>query len=236
MNDQHAPGAHVLGALPIFPLPNAVLLPGMVLPLNVFEPRYLALVDHALENGRHIGVPLLMPGFEEHYEGKPAVEEVFGIGCLMSHQKLPDGRRFIRLEGVGRVRALEELATDEPFRTVACEFLPEQDPTDAVPLEILKAQLERIASTLRPEDAQLVQSVLRIPEPRGLVYATAAIMPTLGVLPELPDQGRSSLLQMQQDCLGAETIDGRVHTLLETAASICTVLSDTGRFPRTVMN
>jgi hypothetical protein len=53
--------AQVLSSLPIFPLPNVVLLPGMVLPLNVFEPRYLELVDFVREHGQHIGVPLLRP-------------------------------------------------------------------------------------------------------------------------------------------------------------------------------
>ena len=54
MSDDERPSV-----MPLFPLPNVVLLPGMVLPLNVFEPRYLELVDHVLDGGMHIGVPLL---------------------------------------------------------------------------------------------------------------------------------------------------------------------------------
>ena len=124
LDDDHAPRDEVLEALPIFPLPNAVLLPGMVLPLNVFEPRYLDLVDHVLDNGQFVGVPLLRPGFEEEYEGSPAVEEVFGAGRLLSHQPLPDGRRFIRLEGMRRVRLVEELDNGKSFRQVRTELLP----------------------------------------------------------------------------------------------------------------
>ena len=103
-------------------------------------------------------------------------------------------------------------------------------------LEVLKAQLERIASTLRPDDSQLVHSILRIPDDRLMIYAVAAIVPTLGVLPDVAVDGRSPLLDMQQRCLDALTCDDRVHDLLECSASICDVLSDTGRFPRTVLN
>jgi Lon protease-like protein len=208
----------------------------MVLPLNVFEPRYLDLVDHVLDHGHYVGVPLLRPGFEDDYEGSPAIEQVFGAGRLLSHQPLPDGRRFIRLEGMRRVRVLEELDNGRSFRQVRTELLPEGPPRDDLQLEVLKAQLERIASTLRPDDCQLVHSILRIPDDRVMVYAVAAIVPTLGVLPDVAVNGRSPLLDMQQRCLDAQTCDERVHDLLECSASICDVLSDTGRFPRTVLN
>jgi uncharacterized protein len=236
LDDDTAPGSAVLDTLPIFPLPNAVLLPGVVLPLNVFEPRYLALVDHALENGRHIGIPLLRPGYEDDYGGVPAIEPVFGIGRLLSHQRLPDGRRFIRLEGLRRVRTMAELDADGGFRRVKAVLLPEDEPEDDLQLEVLKAQLERISVTLRADDQQLVSSVLRIPDPRIFVYAVAAIVPTLGLLSDAPLDGRSPLLDLQQRCLAAHTADARVSELLEVAASICDVLSDTGRFPRSFVN
>lgn len=240
LDDDQAPRAEVLAALPIFPLPNAVLLPGMVLPLNVFEPRYLDLVDHVLERsdrGGFIGVPLLRPGFEREYDGVPEVEQVFGVGRLLSHQALPDGRRFIRLEGTRRARVVRELQrTGRRFRQVETELLPEDRPQDDIQFEVLKAQLERISSTLRPDDRLLVHSILRIPDDRLMVYAVAAIVPTLGVLPDASIDGRSPLLAMQQRCLDGETADDRVHDLLECSAAICDVLSDTGRFPRTVMN
>lgn len=239
LDDDQAPYEEVLEALPIFPLPNAVLLPGMVLPLNVFEPRYLDLVDYVLERsdrGGWIGVPLLRPGFEAARAEPAAVEQVFGVGRLLSHQALPDGRRFIRLEGTRRVRIVRELPHVQRFRRVSTELLPEDRPRDDIQLEVLKAQLERISSTLRPDDRQLVHSILRIPDDRVMIYAVAAIVPTLGVLPDVAVDGRSPLLDMQQRCLDAETADDRVHDLLECSAAICDVLSDTGRFPRTVMN
>jgi len=227
----------VLAALPIFPLPNIVLLPGIVLPLNVFEPRYLDLVDHALANGRHVGVPLLRPGYEQDYDGKPDVEPVFGIGRLLSHQRLPDGRRFIRLEGIRRVRVLEELSSPGRFRAQAVELLPEEHPHDEMQVEVLKAQLERISRSLAGDDQQLLNSVLTIPDPRVMVYAIAAIIPTFGCVPtNVAGRDRSPLLEVQQRCLDAPTADARVQWLLECSATICEELTDSGRFPRTMLN
>jgi uncharacterized protein len=237
LDDDRRPGAAVLAALPVFPLPNAVLLPGMILPLNVFEPRYLALIDHVLQHGGHLGIPL-RPGFEQDYEGRPELEAVFGLGRLLSHQRLPDGRRFIRVEGLGRARRLHELPPRASFRELSVELLPEPVPSDALQLEVLKAQLERIAGTLDGDDEQMVQSVLRIPDPRIMLYAITAIMPTLGFLAhgDRVSNGRPGLLELQQRCLAALDADARVEALTECAAGICDELGESARFPRSMMN
>ncbi|MBK8716873.1 MAG: LON peptidase substrate-binding domain-containing protein [Deltaproteobacteria bacterium] len=227
----------VLTALPIFPLPNVVLLPGIVLPLNVFEPRYVDLVDHVIAHHRHVGVPLLRPGFERNYEGRCEVEPVFGIGRLLSHQRLPDGRRFIRLEGVRRVRALEELSCVTRFRQLQVELLPEESPDDDDRVEVLKAQLERISKSLPTDDQQLLNSVLMIPDARVLLYAIAAVMPTFGCMPTNVDgRARSPVLEVQQRCLDAASADQRTQWLLECSQNICNELHDSGRYPRSMLN
>jgi len=238
LDDDRRPGADVLEALPIFPLPNAVLLPGMMLPLNVFEPRYLALVDHVLEQGGFMGIPLLRPGYQDDYDGRPKHEEVLGLGRLVSHQPLADGRRFIRVEGLGRVRALEELPARAKFRELRVEVLPESEPHDEHQLEVLKAQLERIGSTLECDDTQMVHSVLKIPDTRLMLYAVTAIMPTLGFLAhgDRVSNGRPALLDLQQRSLAADDADGRVEVLIECVASICDALGDDGRWPRRMWN
>lgn len=238
LDDDATPGREVLDALPVFPLPNSVLLPGMTLPLNVFEPRYLALVDHVLEGGRHIGVPLLRPGFEEDCGGTPALEPVFGIGRLVSHARLPDGRRFIRLEGVGRVRRVQELRPRAAFRELSVELLAEVVPQREHELQVLRAQLERICTTLGEDDVRLVSSVLEIPDVRVMLYATAAIMPTLGFATgsDTRGTGRPALLELQQACLDAVTGDQQVERLIEGAATICDQLNDSGVWPRQVWN
>ena len=59
--------------LPIFPLPNVVLFPGVFLPLHIFEPRYREMVADALSSDRMIGMVLLRPGWQHEYEGRPPV-------------------------------------------------------------------------------------------------------------------------------------------------------------------
>ena len=238
LDDDRKPAAAVLAALPVFPLPNAVLLPGLILPLNVFEPRDLELVDHVLESGGHLGIPLLRPGFEQDYEGRPELEPVLGLGRLLSHQRLPDGRRFIRVEGLGRARMIEELPSRAKFRELCVEVLDEPRPNDAHQLEVLKAQLERIAGTLDGDDEAMVQSVLRIADPRIMLYAITAIMPTLGFLAhgDRVSNGRPAPLELQQRCLAADDADARVEALVEHAAGICDELGDGDRFPRSMLN
>ena len=68
----------VLSELPLFPLPNVVFFPGMLLPLNVFEPRYLDLITHCLERDRIVAIPLLKPGYQGNYEGQPAIHSMVG--------------------------------------------------------------------------------------------------------------------------------------------------------------
>lgn len=108
----------VAQSLPIFPLPRTVLMPGTTLPLHVFEPRYRALVAHCLETHRVMGVATLQPGFEENYEGNPALYPEIGVGQIVAHQPFVDGRCNIVLRFEGCVHLDHEFETDEPFRIV----------------------------------------------------------------------------------------------------------------------
>jgi uncharacterized protein len=94
--------------IPIFPLPNVVLFPSALLPLHIFEPRYRAMVVDALETERLIGLVMLRPGWESHYEEAP---DVYPIGCagFITHaDRLPDGRFNIMLRGLEKFRILGE--------------------------------------------------------------------------------------------------------------------------------
>lgn len=224
------PGPDVLSALPIFPLPNVVLLPGMVLPLNVFEPRYLALVDHVLAGGQHIGVPLLRPGYEVDYKGRPPIEPIFGLGRLLSHHRFADGRRMIRLAGLGRVRLLRELPPRCEFREVEAEPLAEDAPVDQHTLEILRAQIERLTG-LCPDVCESIRSLLSIPDPRIFAYAVSALLPGLELRTgELTDGTCRGPVRVLQSCLAAETSDQRIHFLVErTSEAITRLGGDTRR-------
>ena len=226
MLKHHTLAAELLASLPIFPLPNLVLLPGMILPLNVFEPRYLDLVDHARECGQHIGVPLLRPGYEADYEGRPEIEPVFGVGKLLSHLRLPDGRRFIRLEGLGRVRLERELEPRRSFREVEAIPLPEAPSTDAQSLEILKAQVERVAC-LCPDDGEMIDSLLSITDARVFSYAVSALLPSIELMNGAPvvPSGRCAQVEILQECLAAESTDARIRLLVARTGDVIAGLS-----------
>lgn len=105
--------------IPLFPLPGVVLLPGALLPLHIFEPRYRAMVSDALAGSRTIGMALLKPGWQDQ-GGTPAIYPVGGAGQIVDFEELPDGRYNILLEGQFRYRVLEE-APPNPYRTARVE-------------------------------------------------------------------------------------------------------------------
>ncbi|MCB9574842.1 MAG: LON peptidase substrate-binding domain-containing protein [Kofleriaceae bacterium] len=116
-----------LRRLAIFPLPNAVLLPGGMMPLHVFEPRYREMTRDALAGSRLIAVALLAPGYEADYHGRPAVQPIAGLGRIICADELPDGRYHLLLRGVGRVRIDEELPATTTYRQVRASLLDDRD-------------------------------------------------------------------------------------------------------------
>ena len=105
--------------IPIFPLPGVVLLPGALLPLHIFEPRYRAMVADALSGEHTIGMAMLKPGWERAGP-TPAIFPVGGAGRIVASEQLPDGRYDIVLEGEFRYRILEE-SPPAPYRIAKVE-------------------------------------------------------------------------------------------------------------------
>jgi uncharacterized protein len=104
----------------IFPLNGALLLPTGQLPLNIFEPRYLAMFDAALAGNRLIGI--VQPALgeydgEESPVGAPQLAPVGCLGRITSFAETGDGRYIASLTGVCRIRLLEEKTGHEPYRT-----------------------------------------------------------------------------------------------------------------------
>lgn len=109
--------ADVPSVVPVFPLSGALLLPRAHLPLNIFEPRYIAMIDDALSTERVVG--MVQPRFDdadERDEVFPALCEVGSLGRVISFQESGDGRYLIQLGGVTRFRILEEIDRGKPYR------------------------------------------------------------------------------------------------------------------------
>src|ERR1700738_4074698 len=102
-------GAALPAILPIFPLTGVLLLPRGRLPLNIFEPRYLAMTEDALAGNRMIG--MIQPSDPACRSPAPAV---YGIGCagrITTFSETDDGRFLITLTGICRFEVTRELAT-----------------------------------------------------------------------------------------------------------------------------
>ena len=141
-----APYQDLPASLPIFPLRGALLLPRGQLPLNIFEPRYLAMIDTALGDGRLIG--MIRPR-QEGATTKPALYEIGCAGRITSFMETDDGRYLITLTGISRFHLKRELETALPFRLIEpkwTQFRP--DLVEPVPEDgVLR---ERLLETLAP--------------------------------------------------------------------------------------
>ncbi len=107
--------------LRLFPLAGALLLPRGELPLNIFEPRYLAMVDAALASDRLVG--MVQPAMRSAAEtGAAPLCEIGCAGRLTRLAETGDGRYLITLCGVGRFRIVNEIENDEPYRSARVDF------------------------------------------------------------------------------------------------------------------
>jgi Lon protease-like protein len=120
MNAAYLGPEQVPSVVPVFPLAGALLLPRGQLPLNIFEPRYLAMVDDALKTNRIIG--LIQPDSEDSSAAPPALLSVGCAGRLTQFAETGDGRYLVTLTGIARFRIVEEIAALTPYRQCRVEF------------------------------------------------------------------------------------------------------------------
>jgi len=127
MNAEYRGPIDLPATIPVFPLPGALLLPRGQMPLNIFEPRYLAMIDDALRDGhRLIGMIQPDPAHSSQTRGGPADKPpLYKTGCVGRITQLAesgDGRYLIELTGVARFRVEEELAVKTAYRQARVTF------------------------------------------------------------------------------------------------------------------
>ena len=115
--------------LPVFPLTGVMLLPGTVLPLNIFEPRYRAMVEDALDGDKIFGMIQPFAPQDDNRGPQPGADgsapDLYKVGCagyIEKWEKLPDGRYFLQLKGVNRFRFSEELELQRGYRRVKASY------------------------------------------------------------------------------------------------------------------
>ena len=205
--------------IPVFPLPNVVLFPRMLLPLHIFEPRYRAMVADALRGDRIIGMVLLRPGYEADYEGRPPIYPVGCAGVITHSEPLGDGRYNIVLRGLEKFRVAGE-DRSKPYRLAHVEPIPEANAApdrealrrDRTKLEaLLAAVIERSGSDPKfppaVPDEDLVNALAQYIQLEPL--ERQALLERNGVLDRC--RGLIELLEMRTLSRGATWKGGSVH-------------------------
>lgn len=169
-----------LDRLFVFPLPEAHLFPGALLPLHVFEPRYRALTRDCLATSKRMAVALLEPGYEADYEGRPPIRRVCGVGEILQSRHHPDGRYDVVLRGLGRARIVEELPPHQPYRLVRAVRLDDAPPGASLSVghKSLLALCDRLATVL-PSGGDTLRALARQePDPAAASDVIAAALVT----------------------------------------------------------
>jgi len=115
------------GVLAVFPLPGALLLPRGQMPLNIFEPRYLTMVDDALRSARLIGMIQPDPAHPGPDQAKPHLFRVGCVGRITQLAESGDGRYLMQLTGIARFRVEQELPVNTPYRQCQVTYRPFTD-------------------------------------------------------------------------------------------------------------
>lgn len=124
--DKYRRPADLPPRIPVFPLRGAILLPRSTLPLSVFEPRYLQMLDDVMSGDRVLGIvqpQAVGDGSAESPAGKSAgLKRVGCVGRVTSYQELDDGRLLITLTGIARFETIDEAATAKLYRVMSVSY------------------------------------------------------------------------------------------------------------------
>jgi hypothetical protein len=171
--------------IPLFPLPEVVLFPGVSRPFLIFEPRYREMVADALKGDRIIGMVALRPGYEKDYEGRPPI---YGVGCagvIEKYEQLADGRYVILLRGLTTFRVASE-DQRKPYRLARIEVIQQQ----------LKDEERGSLSTLRNRIEQLLYTVLPLGvDPPDPSFDDEEFVNIVAQNLTMPESARQDLLQ-----------------------------------------
>ena len=127
MNASYRGPGDLPGVIPVFPLPGALLLPRGQMPLNIFEPRYVAMIDAALRSGHRL-IGMIQPdAAHPGPESKPNLYKVGCVGRITQIAETGDGRYLLQLTGIARFRLEEELNVDRPYRQCRVSYAPFSD-------------------------------------------------------------------------------------------------------------
>lgn len=150
--------------IPVFPLPNFVLFPGVQVPLHIFEPRYREMVADVATAHRIIGMMMLKGEWERDYHAFPDLYEIGCAGRISDFTKLPDGRFNLVLDGLAEFRVVREVR-DRQYRQAEIQW----SPTPAEKLALDDAAMTSLRELLITYLGESAREVWRsLVEQRGL--------------------------------------------------------------------
>lgn len=153
--DPPLPSGQLPKPVRLFPLPNLVLFPHVIQPLHVFEDRYRELLEAALDSDGLIAMAVLAQGWEQDYDGRPALLPTACLGRITAHHRLDDGSYNVLLVGLNRVRLLKELPPTRSYREASVEVLEDvYQPAPAAALPALMHRLRAALARILPQSAQ----------------------------------------------------------------------------------
>jgi uncharacterized protein len=127
INAEYRGPAELPELIPVFPLAGALLLPRGQMPLNIFEPRYLAMVDDAFRDGHRL-IGMIQPdATHSHNEAKPTLFRVGCVGRITQLAESGDGRYILELTGIARFKVVEEVEVLTPYRQCKVDYFPYAD-------------------------------------------------------------------------------------------------------------
>ena len=105
----------------VFPLSNFIIFPKTTVPLNIFEPRYIDMINDSMKSNKIIG--MIQPISSSYQTKKPKLHKVGCIGKITSFRETEDGRFLIELKGISRFKSIKELDTDKKYRVLEVDYL-----------------------------------------------------------------------------------------------------------------
>ena len=133
--------------IPVFPLSNFIIFPKAIVPLNIFEPRYIEMINDSMKSNKLIG--MIQP---KKYDDNSTIPSLYDVGCLgkiITFKETDDGRYLIELKGLIRFKKISEIETENKYRTLKVNFNEFGDDLNSTKEEMKFSDLELIFKDLK---------------------------------------------------------------------------------------
>ena len=163
--------------IPVFPLSNAIFFPKTLLPLNIFEPRYKQMTEHAVDGNKLIG--MVQSNQNINQNGLPEIYNIGCVGYIEFHSSTPDGRYLINLKGISRFKIKEEISTESLYRKFLVDYkdfssdFDETKPKDINTIGLIDKTKKLFEQYQLSTDWKIVEKV----EPEQLINSLSMICP-----------------------------------------------------------